>query len=212
MGDYTSNLMSDRVEGIILAAGMSSRMGRPKLLIEIDGEPIILKVTAAAAESGLDRVTLVIGPGREDLITVLKRSRVTRDPSIIINPRPEQGMSSSMRLGISSINPLARGSMILLGDQPRITPGIIDSLLRIFLQQKDKIVVPTVRSRRTTPVIFPASLFPELMRVTGDQGGRELLKHHSDQVVEIEMGDDYDDSDVDSPEDLERIKNKHRRE
>ncbi len=183
-------------------------MGSPKLLLEIEGEPIILKVTAAAAESGLDRVTLVVGPSCEDLTAALKRSRTARQPRIVRNPRPEQGMSSSMRVGIDSVNPQVLGSMILLGDQPWVTFGIIDRLLMVFRQQKDKMVVPTIRSRRTTPVIFPALLFPELMKVTGDQGGRELLKHHPDKVVEIEMGGDYDDSDVDSPEDFERIRTK----
>jgi molybdenum cofactor cytidylyltransferase len=66
--------------------------------------------------------------------------------------------------------------------------------------------VPLVMGRRTTPVIFPGMLFPELMDETGDIGGRNVLKRHADQVVELEMGQEYDDTDLDTPEDLEKIR------
>ena len=115
-------------------------------------------------------------------------------------------MSSSMRKGMESLDRQAAGVMILLGDQPGITENIINELLAAFRREQTKIIVPYILGRRTTPVIFPATLFPELMEEAGDIGGRNVLKRHADQVVELEMGQDYDDTDLDTPEDLDKIR------
>jgi molybdenum cofactor cytidylyltransferase len=199
-------ITSDKIEGIILAAGLSTRMGRPKLTIEIEGIPIIRRVVRSALESELHRVILVIGPSDSGVKEAL--GAVTADPRLsqMVNPYPQAGMSSSMRTGMESLGHETAGVMILLGDQPGITENMINKLLAAFLKVRTRIVVPLVQGRRTTPVIFPAMLFPELMEETGDIGGRNVLKRHADQVVELEMGQDYDDTDVDTPEDLDKIR------
>ncbi len=185
-------------------------MGAPKLTIEIKGVPIIRRVVRAALESELHRVILVIGQSdsraEEALGSVAKGPRL----SLVVNPYPQGGMSSSMRKGMESLDRDAAGVMILLGDQPGITGNIINELLAAFRREQTKIIVPYVLGRRTTPVIFPATLFPELMEETGDIGGRNVLKRHADQVVEFEMGEGYDDTDVDTPEDLIEIRSKTR--
>jgi molybdenum cofactor cytidylyltransferase len=107
---------------------------------------------------------------------------------------------------MESLDREAAGVMILLGDQPGITGNIINILLAAFLNERTKIIVPLVIGRRTTPVIFPAAVFPELMEETGDIGGRNVLKRHANQVVELEMGQDYDDADLDTPEDLDKMR------
>jgi molybdenum cofactor cytidylyltransferase len=202
---------SDRIEAIILAAGLSTRMGVPKLTIEIEGVPIIRRVARAALESELHRVILVIGPSDSRSVEALGPE--VNDPRLlqVVNPYPQAGMSSSMRTGMKSIDSEAAGVMILLGDQPGITGDIINELLAAFRREQTKIIVPVVRGRRTTPVIFPATLFPELKEEAGDIGGRNVLKRHADQVVELEMGQDYDDTDLDTPEDLDKIRSKTRR-
>jgi molybdenum cofactor cytidylyltransferase len=197
---------TDKIEGIILAAGLSTRMGAPKLTLEIEGVPIIRHVVRAALESELHRVILVIGPSDSRLVEAL--GPVATDPllSRAVNPSPQAGMSSSMRKGMESLDSEAAGVMILLGDQPGITGNIINKLIAAFRREHTKIIVPYVLGRRTTPVIFPATLFPELMEEAGDIGGRNVLKRHAEQVVEFEMGQEYDDTDLDTPEDLEKIR------
>jgi molybdenum cofactor cytidylyltransferase len=197
---------SDKIEGIILAAGLSTRMGAPKLTIEIQGIPIIRRVVRAALESELHHVILVAGPTDSRLTEAL--SSMEKDPRLlqVVNPLPQAGMSSSMRKGMESLSSETAGVMILLGDQPGITENIINKFLASFLKERTKIIVPLVLGRRTTPVIFPASLFSELMEETGDIGGRNVLKRHADLVVELEMGQEYDDADLDTPEDLDKIR------
>ncbi len=198
----------DKIEGIILAAGLSTRMGTPKLTLQIEGVPLIRHVVCAALESQLRRVILVTGPPdssvTEALGSLAEDGRLHR----VVNPRPQAGMASSMRKGIDSLDNRDAGVMILLGDQPGITGTTINRLLALFLREQTKIVVPVVFGRKTTPVIFPATLLPELVRETGDIGGRNVLKRHVDIVVELEVGREYDDTDLDTPEDLDTARQK----
>ncbi len=198
----------DKIEGIILAAGLSTRMGKPKLTLEIEGIPVIRLVVRTALESELHRVILVMGPpdlrAMEALRPLAKDIRLLQ----VVNPHPEAGMSSSMRKGMESLDRRAAGVMILLGDQPGITRSVINRMLAEFRRERTKIVVPLVRGRKTTPVIFPATLFHELMDETGDIGGRNVLKRHSQEVVGIEMGQEYDNMDLDTPEDLDRARHR----
>jgi molybdenum cofactor cytidylyltransferase len=199
-------IATPQIEGIILAAGLSTRMGVPKLTLEINGTPVITRVVRAALASELHRVILVLGPSDSGVKEAL--GPVATDPRLtqVANPHPQAGMSSSMCTGMESLERKTAGVMILLGDQPGITRDIINELLATFRREQTKIIVPCVLGRRTTPVIFPATLFSELTKETGDIGGRNVLKRHADQVVGLEIGQEYDDTDLDTPEDLDKIR------
>ena len=132
---------------------------------------------------------------------VAKHPRFSR----IVNPHSEQGMASSLGIGVSSVSAQSSGAMILLGDQPGITAEIINEMLRVFQGDSKSIVRASVNGRQTTPVIFPADLFQELTCSTGDVGGRFVVDRNRERVVSIEMGSRYDDSDLDTPEDLEKM-------
>jgi len=192
------------VEGIILAAGLSKRMGVPKTLIEFDGDTVIGRVLKASLGSDLHRVVLVTGSSGLKAVEATEADSGPR-LSIVVNPSPEKGMSSSLRIGLAAVSSDAKGAMVLLADQPFIAAEIIDRLLSFFRLHDDKIIVPVIGGRRTTPVIFPARLFLELMSVEGDVGGRDVLKGHPAEIVQVEMGSCYDDMDLDTPEDLDKF-------
>lgn len=195
------------VQGIILAAGLSTRMGRSKLLIPLRGTPVLTRVVQAALDSSLDRVILVSGPagampaGIPGIPTTVPRLHM------VSNPHPEMGMSSSLRVGMAAIDSESAGVMVILADQPWLTRMVINELAAAFLRDPSKIVVPAINNRRTTPVVFPADLFGELMIQSGDVGGRNVVARNLDRVVQIEMGSYYDDADIDTPEDLKRAEN-----
>ncbi len=199
------------VQGIILAGGLSTRMGAEKLLLKLDGTPVLVWVVRAALESDLQRVILVTGP-RQEVSAVC--APMENNPRLhrITNPFPEQGMSSSLRLGLSRISDDAAGVVILLADQPRVTAAVIDELLRVFRQDPSRIVLPTIGGRRTTPVVFPSDLFPQLLATEGDIGGRLVVDHNVTRVVKVEMRARYDDADIDTMEDFESMTRKLRRE
>lgn len=192
------------VEGIILAAGLSTRMGRPKLLIQLHGEPMLARVVKTALKSRLERVILVLAEPVKAYQDALGQMAVNQKLHTVINSNPEKGMASSLRVGLSAVRAGTAGAMVILADQPWLQVHVIDSLMQTFLDSASPIAVPTVRGRRTTPVIFPSDLFPELMNETGDVGGRNVLKRHCDKIVYSELGSGYDDSDFDTPEDLKR--------
>lgn len=194
--------MELKVEGTILAAGLSKRMGIPKTLIELDGDTIIGRVVKASLGSSLRRIVLVAGASSREALEAVAGQKDHR-LSIVENLHPEDGMSSSLRIGLAALSSDAAGAMILLGDQPLITAETIDRLLSTFRLNSEKILVPVIHGRRTTPVIFPRRLFPELKNAKGDVGGRDVLKSHPDEIEQVEMGSCYDDTDLDTPEDLD---------
>ena len=194
------------MEGIILAAGLSTRMGRQKLLIEVGGIPVLRRVVRAALESRLNRVILVTGPSNSELLQSLGPDCKNERVLIVVNEHPEEGMSSSLKTGMMSLTKETSGVMLILADQPFLTSAIINRLLDEFHKQTDRILAPLVHGRRSNPVIFPVDLFPELEMVTGDAGGRSVLQSHAARVVGIEMGGYYNDIDLDDADDLQRIR------
>ncbi len=196
------------IQGIILAAGLSTRMGQPKLLICLDGSPLLSRVAQAAIDSSLDRVILVTGPTGAMLTDLTGSPATLSRLHVVSNQHPELGMSSSLRLGMSAVDPRSLGVMVILADQPWLTHKVIDELVAGFMRDTRKIVAPAIRGRRTTPVVFPAELFDDLKAQRGDVGGRNVVIQNLDKVVEIEMGSYYDDTDIDTPEDLKHAESR----
>ncbi len=179
-------------------------MGKPKLLVHLDGFTIRSRVVQAALGSCLDRVILVTGPGGASPTDASERAATSGRLLKVSNPHPQAGMSSSLRAGMAAIDPNSLGVMVILADQPWLTHTVIDELAKAFMRDTGKIVAPTIEGRRTTPVVFPNDLFDELKVQSGDVGGRNVLIRNLYRVVEIEMGSYYDDTDIDTPEDLKR--------
>jgi molybdenum cofactor cytidylyltransferase len=199
--------MIDRVEGIILAAGLSRRMGRQKLLIHIGEQTLIYRVAASAVESQLGSVTIVTGPRADDLLAELDFSDGYTKLRHVVNRNPEQGMSSSLRTGIQSVAEQTDAAMIILADQPGLTSNVINELILAYHEHPQHIIVPTINNRRTTPVIFPRSLFQELVAVSGDIGGRSVVNANPDLVVSVELALIYNDADLDTPDDVRAFTN-----
>jgi molybdenum cofactor cytidylyltransferase len=195
--------MSNQVEGIVLAAGLSRRMGRQKLLERVGGQTLISRVVGSAIGSHLNSVTIVTGPRADDLLAELDVQAGFTTFNHVVNPHPELGMSSSLRIGIMSVSEQAMAAMIILADQAGLSYDVINELVLAYQCNLDRIIVPTINNRRTTPVIFPRSLFAELAEVSGDVGGRTVVNSHPDLIVSMEMASRYYDADVDTPDDLQ---------
>lgn len=202
---------------IILAAGSSSRMGggRHKLLLPLDDRPVLAHVIDATLASQARPILLVLGHQADQVR--LQINPYTRHPDITLidNTAYLQGMSTSMHLGlqklISSDYKNAQSSyqvdsaLILLGDQPMITPQVINTLITAYRETGKRIVAPLYGGRRGSPVLFDISLFPELLEVSGDEGGRTVLEHHRQEVELVEMGDAQANYDVDTWEAYQQV-------
>ncbi|MEM0346793.1 MAG: nucleotidyltransferase family protein [Thermoplasmatales archaeon] len=184
-----------KVAGVILAAGRSQRFGEQKLLRNIGGKRIIEWSISAIQGSGADPLLAVVSKDIKDIFP----------PSFIIiqNDRQELGISYSISLAISNIGK-CDGVLFHLADQPFVESGLLKRMIALF-QEGKKIVAASVNGEQRNPMIFPSSLFSELLALSGDRGARSVAMNHIDQVVMQEV-DASILMDIDTQSDLENAR------
>lgn len=204
--------MADRsastVAGVILAAGRSARLesDAPKQLLEIDGEPLVRRVARTALASRLAEVVVVLGHRSQEVGAVVTDLDLRR----VVNPRYEDGQSTSLRAGLHALSPECRAALFVLADQPLLTAAAVDRLIAAWQYHDGSIVVPVCRGRRGAPVLFDRSFFDQLAELRGDAGGRQLLDRHADAIVTVEVADPDELRDVDTLEDLRGLEDSFR--
>ncbi|MDG6900155.1 MAG: nucleotidyltransferase family protein [Nitrososphaerota archaeon] len=183
--------------GLILAAGLSSRMGRPKQQMLLRGRPMLDYAVDAFLSSRVREVLVVVRQGVQ--------WRCPLGARLVVNPRPSAGISSSLRVGLKSLDPLTEGVLVGLGDKPALQASTIDALILARSKPNASIVVPTFRGSRGNPVLFDRALFPQLQRLRGDQGARAFLQRNASMVLEVAVDDPGVTLDVNVPEDVRRM-------
>jgi CTP:molybdopterin cytidylyltransferase MocA/xanthine/CO dehydrogenase XdhC/CoxF family maturation factor len=188
-----------RIAGVVLAAGTSSRMGKNKLAIPIDGKPLVRHAVEAALTAALDPIIVVIGHEPVAIRDALGGLPV----HFVQNDAFTDGLSTSLRTGIKAVPPSCDGAMIILGDMPDISPELIDRTVAAFdPAQSRTICVATAQGERGHPVLWGRQFFSSIEHLQGDTGARNLMALHADQVYEVEAGDDAPLTDIDTPESL----------
>ncbi len=185
------------ISGIVLAAGGSTRLGRPKQTLPLDGLPLLSHVLRAAAASSLDEVVLVLGYDAE----LIARLAGEWGQRTVVNADFASGQSSSVRCGLDAIDPAAEAALFLIGDQPDVGHGVIDAVIHAYHASGGAIVQPVYRGVPGNPVLFRRDLFPELLRVQGDEGGRSVVRAHAADVVAVPVADRSTPRDVDTEDD-----------
>ncbi len=190
------------VAAIILAAGRSTRMGQPKQLLDWGGVPLVRVVVGHALASGVHTVYVVTGEASQAVERALAGLPVT----CVENADYATGQASSLRVGVAALPAEAHAACVLLGDQPFVTPEIIDSLIAAWHETHAAIVAPQYGRQRGNPVLFSSSVFPELLAVEGDQGARALLQADPTRIQLVSFADTRPLQDIDSPEDYARAR------
>ena len=195
------NTYDQKVAGIVLAAGASSRMGTAKQLLPVAGMALVEMALMAALGSRLDRVVLVLGHQAHEIETALGKR--VREPklTIIHNRHYKKGISSSIVSGVAEIAHSHDHGMILLADMPFIDHRTINLLMEKYLKAGLPIGAVKEEERAAHPVVFRRDLYQELQSLTGDVGARSLLKKYRDRVCLVTPGTDYDGRDIDDRED-----------
>lgn len=188
------------ISAIVLAAGQSKRMGRPKLLLPWEKGTILEQVVDSILASGVGEVVVVLGDRAPELKARLAASPV----HMVLNPDYKEGIGSSIRCGVKVAREDARGLMIVLGDQPLITSAVVGQLLEAFKKGGRGIVLPAYRGVRGHPVILQARYRAELMALAGDVGARGVVAAHPDDVLEVEVSSAAVVQDIDNEQDYER--------
>ena len=185
-----------RIGAVVLAAGLSSRMGANKLTMPLWGKPLIRHAVEAAASSRAMSVIVVTGNNAKDVETALDGMAV----GFVENIEYTKGLSTSLKCGLRALPDDCDGAAILLGDMPLVTPQLIDGLIAAFDPGRGRaIMVPVRNGRRGNPVLWARRFFPEMLALEGDRGAKPLLATHLDQIYELEAADDGPLIDIDTP-------------
>ena len=207
-GDAVSLRSSPRVFAVVLAAGQSRRMGKTnKLLVAVNGVPLVRRVVDSAAASACEGVVVVTGYEDSQVEAALQGS----DVKTVRCADYAEGLSASLKTGIGALPEDCDAALICLGDMPDVTRAHMDRLIAAFdPRERRSVCVPTFRGKRGNPVLWDRRFFSELVELRGDVGARHLIGAHADWVCEVPMDDNGILTDVDTPKALEQLKG-HRR-
>jgi len=185
---------------IVPAAGASRRMGTQKLLLPYAGTTVIGHVVDQLLAAALDGVYVVVGHDAERVIAELARRAV----HVVVNPDRDADMLSSVRCGLRALPPQCTAALVALGDQPSVTAGLVDRIVRAHAATGRRIVVPTHNARRGHPLLFSLAWRDEVLTRFADLGLRGLLRAHGDDILDLPCDSPAVLSDVDTPEDYRR--------
>lgn len=183
-----------RVAGLLLAAGAGRRLGGPKALLAIDGEPLVRRAARALAQGGCDPVLVVAGAEHEQVAAVLGRP-------VIVNPDWAGGMGGSMRAGLDAFDGVVDAALVLLVD----TPGIgAEAVTRVRVQaSRGRVSAGSYAGRRGHPVALGRDLWPAVAAMAvGDTGAQPFLAAYPELVDLVEVGDVADPTDLDDAADV----------
>lgn len=189
------------IAAVVLAAGGSTRMGQPKLLLPWRGEALIRWPVKTALEAALSPVLVVTGAMTDEI----ERSLSGLDVRIVHNPDWDQGQSTSVRRGIEALPSTTEAVIFLLGDQPQVPVSFIQKMITAYRsnEQPIPIFVSAYQGKRGNPVLFDRSFFQELMTLQGDAGGRLIFSKHPLNFIPVEDPDML--FDIDSPDDYDNL-------
>jgi molybdenum cofactor cytidylyltransferase len=192
------------VSAVVLAAGLSTRMGRNKLLLRYKDKALVARVVDALLASKIDEVIVVLGYETEKVRAELQGKPVR----LVHNPDYKEGLSTSVRIGVDAVSRKADAIMICLGDQPLLEPADVNRIVAAFADAKKvnkSIVVPFFEGERGNPVILDASLRVAILGIVGDVGCKGVIKRYPEKVYPIEMENDHVVRDVDDVKAYEQL-------
>ena len=188
--------------GIVLAAGASRRMGRPKQLLAVAGRPLLEGVVASACASRLDEVVVMLGANATAVLAAVNLGRARA----VINPEHAAGLSSSLRAGLAALGDEVSLAMVILGDQPAISGALLDELLDLRERTGLPAAALSFGGLLHPPVALPRELWGDLRSLEGDVGCRAVIRARPELVAALlYAGDLRHPVDVDTPEDYERL-------
>ncbi|MEU6439627.1 NTP transferase domain-containing protein [Streptomyces sp. NPDC047046] len=193
--------------GIVLAAGGGRRLGgRPKALLEYGGSPLVARAVALARAGGCGRVHVVTGAGAQGARAAGERAGAAPE-AWVRNPAWETGMGSSLRAGLASLAGTgADAALVLLVDQPGITPEAVARVLAAH-EGPATLAAAAYGGERGHPVLLGAAHWAGVAAgAAGDQGARAYLREHAREIRLVECGDLCEPYDIDTPEDLRRLR------
>ena len=185
---------------LILAAGNSSRLGQPKQLIEFEGKTLIERITETALSIS-ENVLIVLGANFEEISEKLQpySNRIT----MLFNPDWQEGMGTSIRIGVEELAENSDAILILLSDQPFVNQELIQKIIQIFTETKAAIITCDYGNQLGVPMLFNKTIFSELLKLSGDKGAKTFLNRFQDNIKTVNFPEGS--FDIDTVEDVEKL-------
>jgi len=186
------------IVAVVLSAGESSRMGRPKALLPIDGQTFIERIVAALKQTKVGKIIVILGHNAREL-----QSKISHLPvEILINTDYKLGQLSSLQLAVRNLQPDldCDGMLVHLVDHPYLAPALVEEMIRRFYETKKRIIVPKFHGKRGHPVIFSNALFDEILSAPMEEGAKAVVNAHRPETLEIETEEEGIAVDIDTPE------------
>ena len=200
--------MMPQIGAIVLAAGTSSRLGRPKQLLQLGNKAVFLHALDCALRNQLDPVVLVAGAHFDRIGQLLENRDLRGNVEVVQNREPERGMASSLQIGVQRLAGRVTAVVVFLADQPFVPDEVVQQLTTTYHKFRDqgcRIVRPTYAGVPGNPVLFDSDLFPDLFSLQGDTGARPLLKGTRFDLWTLPFNNPVWGMDVDTEEDWNRI-------
>ncbi len=187
------------ISAIILAAGKSARLGKPKQLLPWQGTTLLGYTLSCIQKSGIEDIVLVLGAYAEEI----KKTININDLRIVVNTSWQTGKASSIRAGLNAISKDAKGMMIFLCDQPYLTSELIKAILQVEMDLNTPIIAPVIGEQIINPVLFKKEVFSDFYLLQGEEGGKNLFKEHT--IQRVPWKDTRILLDIDTPDDLDKL-------
>jgi molybdenum cofactor cytidylyltransferase len=188
------------VAAIVLAAGSSTRMGRNKLLLEVEGETLVRRVVRAACSAGLDRVVVVLGHEEARVRAQLEGLSC----EMVVNPDHARGAGTSVHTGVRHVASDAAAVVIVLADMPRVSAAMIAALVDRYRTTRAPVVFSRYGDLQAPPTLYDRALFGELLAIDDDRGGKPVVLRHQAEAEAV-VWPESALHDIDSPDDYDRI-------
>ena len=200
-------MTTSNIAGVLLAAGEASRFRKAagaqgpetKLVAQHEGKALVRHVAEAALAAGLSPLIVVTGHAQEAVRDALRGL----DFAHVHNPAYASGMASSLKAGLAALPADAPGALVLLGDMPLVSAGLIARLTQAFAAHPSAAaVLPVHEGARGNPALIARALFAPIMQLTGDAGARQVLQRLGDRIIEVDVDDPAARLDIDTPDAL----------
>ena len=188
----------------MLAAGMSTRMGRPKATLPLGGETFVGRIVKTFRAAGVEEVVVVLGGGASNLEAALRDEGV--DARLIVNPDFERGQFSSVLAGLRAIDrPGVLAMLLTLVDVPLVAPSTVRRILERYRATGAPVVRPVRGDQHGHPVLIDRSLFSRLRSADPNVGAKAIVRAHCSETGDVPVDDEGAFLDIDTPEDYARV-------
>jgi molybdenum cofactor cytidylyltransferase len=191
------------ISAIVLAAGKSVRMGQPKMLLPWGKSTVLGAVVQTLGAAGVTHILVVAGAARKSVEAVARKEGA----STVFNPAYADGeMLSSIQAGIRELPSPVEAALIALGDQPRMQPQTVTSVVEAYAEYGAQLVVPSYNMRRGHPWLIDRRLWPELLDLKRNESSRDFLHLHADYIRYVQVDSPTILEDMDTPRDYLKLR------